>query len=183
MVDRASYISQYGQAPIPFGRTDGVLSRRLFAYLVDLVVITLLAALFGTLLAVASVITLGLTVPLFVFLWPATALLYSAVTVGGPARGTFGMRLTGVSAVDAETGHRVGFLIAAVHALMFYVGIGTMLLLFYNGVILGLVAVDYMLAGQTVFLLGWLLPHGVIEIPAVLIAGQGGLVLGRTLIG
>lgn len=62
-------------------------------------------------------------------------------------------------------------------------GIGTMILLFYNGVILGLVAVDYILAGQLVFLLGWLLPHGVIEIPAVLIAGQGGLVLGRSLIG
>ncbi|HEX8295080.1 MAG TPA: stage II sporulation protein M [Chthoniobacteraceae bacterium] len=62
-------------------------------------------------------------------------------------------------------------------------GIGTMLLLFYNGIILGLVAVDYILAGQLVFLLGWLLPHGVIEIPAVLIAGQGGLVLGKALIG
>jgi uncharacterized membrane protein SpoIIM required for sporulation len=62
-------------------------------------------------------------------------------------------------------------------------GIGTMLLLFYNGVILGLVGIDYILAGQTVFLLGWLLPHGVIEIPAVLIAGQGGLVLGKALVG
>jgi uncharacterized membrane protein SpoIIM required for sporulation len=62
-------------------------------------------------------------------------------------------------------------------------GLGTILLLFYNGVILGVVAIDYMLAGQTVFLLGWLLPHGVIEIPAVLIAGQGGLVLGKALIG
>jgi uncharacterized membrane protein SpoIIM required for sporulation len=62
-------------------------------------------------------------------------------------------------------------------------GIGTILLLFYNGVVLGLVGVDYILAGQTVFLLGWLLPHGVIEIPSVLIAGQGGLVLGKALIG
>jgi uncharacterized membrane protein SpoIIM required for sporulation len=62
-------------------------------------------------------------------------------------------------------------------------GLGTIMLLFYNGVILGLVAVDYILAGQLVFLLGWLLPHGVIEIPAVLIAGQGGLLLGQALIG
>jgi uncharacterized membrane protein SpoIIM required for sporulation len=62
-------------------------------------------------------------------------------------------------------------------------GLGTILLLFYNGVILGLVGIDYILAGQTVFLLGWLLPHGVIEIPAVLIAGQGGLVLGKALVG
>jgi uncharacterized membrane protein SpoIIM required for sporulation len=62
-------------------------------------------------------------------------------------------------------------------------GVGTIVLLFYNGVILGLVAMDYMLAGQTVFLLGWLLPHGVVEIPAILIAGQAGLVLGGALIG
>ena len=38
-------------------------------------------------------------------------------------------------------------------------------------------------AGQTKFLLGWLLPHGVIEIPAILIAGQAGLVLALALIG
>jgi uncharacterized membrane protein SpoIIM required for sporulation len=62
-------------------------------------------------------------------------------------------------------------------------GIGTLLLLFYNGVILGLVAIDYILAGQTVFLLGWLMPHGVIEIPAILIAGQAGLVLGNAVLG
>ena len=62
-------------------------------------------------------------------------------------------------------------------------GAGTVLLLFYNGVILGAVAVDYMIAGQTKFLLGWLLPHGVIEIPAILIAGQAGLVLAKALIG
>jgi uncharacterized membrane protein SpoIIM required for sporulation len=60
---------------------------------------------------------------------------------------------------------------------------GTMVLLFYNGLILGLVAVDYIAAGQTVFLLGWLMPHGVIEIPAVLIAGQAGLVLGAAILG
>jgi uncharacterized membrane protein SpoIIM required for sporulation len=62
-------------------------------------------------------------------------------------------------------------------------GIGTILMLFYNGVILGAVAVDYIRAGQTKFLLGWLLPHGVVEIPAILIAGQAGLVLALALIG
>lgn len=62
-------------------------------------------------------------------------------------------------------------------------GVGTVLLLFYNGVVLGAVALDYIADGQLVFLLGWLLPHGSFEIPAILIAGQGGLVLGRALIG
>jgi len=58
-------------------------------------------------------------------------------------------------------------------------GLGSILMLFYNGIILGAVAIDYILAGQTYFLLGWLLPHGVIEIPAILIAGQAGIILGR----
>jgi uncharacterized membrane protein SpoIIM required for sporulation len=62
-------------------------------------------------------------------------------------------------------------------------GVGTILLLFQNGVILGAVAVDYILAGQTRFLAGWLLPHGSFEIPAFLIAGQAGLILGGALVG
>ena len=62
-------------------------------------------------------------------------------------------------------------------------GIGTLIVLFYNGIILGLIAVDYVIAGQTKFLLAWLMPHGVIEIPAILIGGQAGLVLAAALIG
>ena len=62
-------------------------------------------------------------------------------------------------------------------------GIGTLILLFYNGVILGAVAFDYVMAGETTFLLGWLLPHGAIEIPAIVLAGQAGLVLAGALIG
>lgn len=62
-------------------------------------------------------------------------------------------------------------------------GIGTVILLFYNGIILGAVAADYILAGESVFLTGWLLPHGSIEIPAILIAGQAGLVLASAIIG
>lgn len=62
-------------------------------------------------------------------------------------------------------------------------GAGTVLLLFYNGVILGAVAADYIGAGQTAFLLGWLLPHGSFEIPAILIASQAGFLLAGALIG
>jgi uncharacterized membrane protein SpoIIM required for sporulation len=62
-------------------------------------------------------------------------------------------------------------------------GVGTILMLLANGIMLGAVAVDYIAAGQTKFLLGWLLPHGAAEIPAILIAGQGGLMLAMALIG
>lgn len=62
-------------------------------------------------------------------------------------------------------------------------GVGSIFLLFYNGVTLGAVAFDYIGAGQTQFLFGWLLPHGVIEIPAILIAGQAAFVLASALVG
>ena len=62
-------------------------------------------------------------------------------------------------------------------------GVGTLILLFYNGVILGAVAADYIAAGFGTFLTGWLLPHGSIEIPAILLGGQGGFILAGALIG
>ncbi len=62
-------------------------------------------------------------------------------------------------------------------------GLGSIMVLFYNGITLGAVAFDYVHAGYTPFLLGWLLPHGVIEIPAILVAGQASFVLARALIG
>jgi uncharacterized membrane protein SpoIIM required for sporulation len=62
-------------------------------------------------------------------------------------------------------------------------GAGTLILLFYNGVILGAVAADYIAAGFGTFLTGWLLPHGSIEIPAILLGGQGGFILAGALIG
>jgi uncharacterized membrane protein SpoIIM required for sporulation len=62
-------------------------------------------------------------------------------------------------------------------------GVGTLILVFSNGVMLGAVAIDYMVAGESVFLFGWLLPHGVIEIPAILIGSQAGFVLAEALLG
>jgi len=68
-------------------------------------------------------------------------------------------------------------------AMGFTWGIGTVILLFYNGIILGAAALDFIHAGQSAFLLGWLLPHGAIEIPAIVLAGQAGFILAGALIG
>jgi uncharacterized membrane protein SpoIIM required for sporulation len=61
-------------------------------------------------------------------------------------------------------------------------GIGTALLLFENGVLLGAVAVRYTQQGFGLFVAAWLLPHGVFEIPSILIAGQAGFYLARLLL-
>jgi uncharacterized membrane protein SpoIIM required for sporulation len=68
-------------------------------------------------------------------------------------------------------------------ALGFLWGVFTAVLLFYNGVILGFVAYDYIADGQGQFLAAWLLPHGVPELMAIFIGGQAGLVLARAVIG
>jgi len=61
-------------------------------------------------------------------------------------------------------------------------GVGTALLLFENGVLLGAVAVRYAHQGFGLFMTAWLLPHGVFEIPSILIAGQAGFYLARVLL-
>ncbi len=62
-------------------------------------------------------------------------------------------------------------------------GIFTVILLFYNGLIIGVVMFDYIADGQGLFLTAWLLPHGSFELPAIFIGGQAGLVVARTMFG
>ena len=62
-------------------------------------------------------------------------------------------------------------------------GVGSLILMFLNGVMLGAICLDYLVDGQGPFLAGWLLPHGSVEIPAMLIAAQAGLVLGAAMVG
>src|SRR5262249_19465429 len=89
-------------------------------------------------------------------------------------------RQTSFSAMLMANNIRVSILALA---LGFTWGIGTIVDLFYNGAILGGICVDYLAAGEGTFLAAWLLPHGSIEIPAILLAGQGGLMLANAVIG
>lgn len=65
----------------------------------------------------------------------------------------------------------------------FFWGVFTLILLFYNGTLIGLVIFDYIQDGQGVFLTAWLLPHGSFELPAIFIGGQAGLIIARTMFG
>lgn len=59
---------------------------------------------------------------------------------------------------------------------------GGLLLLFYNGVILGAVAASYILDGVPLFFFAWVGPHGALELPSIVFAGAAGLVAGRALL-
>lgn len=58
-------------------------------------------------------------------------------------------------------------------------GIGTTMILFANGVILGCTAALYAQDGVFLFFLSWVGPHGALEIPAIIIASMAGLLLAR----
>jgi uncharacterized membrane protein SpoIIM required for sporulation len=60
-------------------------------------------------------------------------------------------------------------------------GVGTAFVLFWNGIPLGALAAQYHASGQGMWFWAWILPHGVIELTVVMIAGAAGFVLARGL--
>jgi uncharacterized membrane protein SpoIIM required for sporulation len=64
-------------------------------------------------------------------------------------------------------------------ALGFTFGLGTVIVLFYNGVMLGALAAYYWLDGVLVFFVAWIGPHGSIELPCIFFAATAGLMLAR----
>ncbi len=67
-------------------------------------------------------------------------------------------------------------------ALGFIAGLPTLILLFYNGLVLGGFAALYHSRGLSVDLWGWLLPHGVTELLAVILCGAAGFLLAHGLV-
>jgi uncharacterized membrane protein SpoIIM required for sporulation len=68
-----------------------------------------------------------------------------------------------------------------VFALGITFGVGTAALLFYNGVPLGALAMQYHQAGQGTFFWAWILPHGIPELTEIAVAGGAGLIVARGL--
>lgn len=111
--------------------TEGVISRRFWAYLIDLVVVGFWTVLVCFALVVLGLFTFGFTWFLLAIGLPLaglTFIVYNAVTIGGRSQATVGMRAVGLRVIDADTGGGVSMLAAAVHALLFYVAITTFLL-------------------------------------------------------
>ena len=103
----------------------GVLTRRVFAFLIDLVVLSVPVILGYIFIAVFGLITLGLGWALFWLAWPASivwAIVYYGASLGGPHSATVGMRV-----MDLELRTWYGapgyFVLGATHAVLFWVSI------------------------------------------------------------
>jgi len=64
----------------------------------------------------------------------------------------------------------------------FVAGLPTLLLLFYNGLVLGAFVALFVSRGLGVDLWAWILPHGVTELTAVMLCGAAGLMLAHALV-
>jgi uncharacterized RDD family membrane protein YckC len=106
----------------------GVLTRRVIAFMIDLIVLSVPVALAILFIAVFGLLTLGLGWALFWLVSPASviwALFYYGSTLGGPHSATIGMRL-----MDLELRTWYGapgyFVLGAAHAVVFYISISVL---------------------------------------------------------
>jgi uncharacterized RDD family membrane protein YckC len=109
----------YPLAPLPASALEGVRRRRLFAILLDLILVSILSFIvfFGL-----GLLTLGIAWLLLPPLFPIVAFFYNGLTISGWRLATPGMK-----AMDLEMrrvdGSRVDFIHASVHAVLFYVSL------------------------------------------------------------
>ncbi len=102
---------------------EGVLSRRLMAFLIDCFFVFGPIVLLSFFIFVLGIVTLGLGWLLFWIispLWVIWALLYTATTLGGKHSATWGMRTMDLE-MRTWYGGRMYFLLAAIHVIFFYV--------------------------------------------------------------
>ena len=92
---------------------------------------------------------------------------------------SFGEMLATFAAQLFDHNARIGIL---AFALGFVAGLPTLLLLFYNGLVLGSFVALYTSRGLGIDIWGWLLPHGVTELGAVIVCGAAGFMLAHSLI-
>ena len=101
---------------------QGVIGKRFIAFLIDAAIIFFLTVLAYVAIAVLGILTLGLAWLLFGLVFPAVGLGYNALTIGGPNSATIGQRMMGLQ-VWMWYGGKVTPLIAAFHALLFWVSL------------------------------------------------------------
>ena len=98
---------------------DGVRTRRIFAFILDYLLVALLMIPFGAIVALLGIVTLGLGWLLFGILFPLVALIYIWITLGGPQQATVGMRMMGIR-LERLDGRPVDGMLAVVHSVLFW---------------------------------------------------------------
>lgn len=107
-------------------RFEAVRRKRMMAFVVDVIIVTMLWLGIGLLGLLLGFVTFGLAwMVLFLVyggLFWIIAILYTGLGIGGPRSATIGMRAAGLI-VRSETGGTPGFIQGAAHAVLFYISV------------------------------------------------------------
>jgi uncharacterized RDD family membrane protein YckC len=107
---------------------QGVLARRLIAFVIDIVIIMLPVAFAAVFIFFLGLVTFFVGWALFWLLYPGTiiwALIYCGSTLGSPASATLGMRLMELE-MRTWYGAPAYFVLGAVHAIVFWITISVL---------------------------------------------------------
>src|SRR5689334_2816968 len=102
---------------------DGVVARRVVAFLIDFLILSLPVLFVSMFIFVIGIVTFGLGFLFYGLLWPAMviwAVAYYGLTLGGPASATIGMRVMDIE-MRTWYGAPAYFVLGAVHAVVFWV--------------------------------------------------------------
>ncbi|MDQ2083718.1 RDD family protein [Xanthobacteraceae bacterium Astr-EGSB] len=107
---------------------EGVLARRILAFMIDVVIIFLPVALAAIFIFFFGIITLGFGFALYWLLGPGAtiwAVIYYAVTLGSPASATLGMRVMDIQ-LRTWYGAPCYSVLGAVHAVLFWISVSAL---------------------------------------------------------
>ncbi|MFN7011001.1 MAG: RDD family protein [Allorhizobium sp.] len=107
-------------APDDWRAYSGVLSRRVFAFLIDYLLIAALWVPAAVLVFFLGILTLGLGFLLYPLLFIIVAGLYFGTTLAGPSQASPGMRAMGIAMVRLD-GRRIDFVLAIAHLALFWI--------------------------------------------------------------
>ena len=102
---------------------DGVTIRRITAYGIDFLIISLLILVAMSVFWVLGILSFGVLSPFLVVLLPFIPLAYHTFLIGGPGSATLGMRLFGIETRRMDGGYP-GYLQAGLLTVVFYVSVG-----------------------------------------------------------
>ena len=99
---------------------DGVLQRRVIAFVIDTVILAVIATVILLVGAIAGIFTLGLAWLSLPFVIPLAILGYYAMTLGSPMRATVGMSMMDIVLVPAR-GYPLDRWKILIHPLVFWI--------------------------------------------------------------
>jgi uncharacterized RDD family membrane protein YckC len=103
-------------------RYDAVRRKRIFAFLIDVVIVALISLLAHLVVGILGLFTFGLAWLLWGAIFPVIAILYCGLGIGGARQATWGMMAMGL-VFRIDHGVPANFVYGAAHVILFYLSV------------------------------------------------------------